>query len=155
MGLIQRLFLFIAIFLTLIPLSFAETVYVSVQSTTLRKSPQQFAARIADLSYGSPVDKISEDNDWLTVKLKSGQTGYLHVSAVNTSQPKLRTAGNAKRTFSDDTDVALAGKGFDKEVEGKFASQHANADFGGVDRMERLQLSDSELQQFVEQGRLQ
>jgi hypothetical protein len=48
----------------------------------------------------------------------------------------------------------LAGKGFNKEIENKYATINSNLNYAAVDRMERIKISTAELNQFVVKGKL-
>jgi hypothetical protein len=52
------------------------------------------------------------------------------------------------------TETALAGKGFNSEVEAQFKARNKKADFATVDRMERLSVPESEVARFIKQGAL-
>jgi hypothetical protein len=50
--------------------------------------------------------------------------------------------------------MALAGKGFNSDVEAKFKSDHKDIDFKPVDRMEKIKIPNSTLQKFASTGEL-
>lgn len=49
-------------------------------------------------------------------------------------------------------EVALAGKGFNAEVEAQYRKGHRNVNYPAVDRMELVQISPQEMATFLEQG---
>jgi hypothetical protein len=50
--------------------------------------------------------------------------------------------------------MALAGKGFNSDVESKFKANHKDIDFTPVDRMEKIKIPTSTLQKFALNGGL-
>jgi hypothetical protein len=48
--------------------------------------------------------------------------------------------------------VALAGKGFNAEVEAQYRKGHQNANYPAVDQMERVRISPQEMVAFLDQG---
>jgi hypothetical protein len=50
--------------------------------------------------------------------------------------------------------MALAGKGFGRDVEAQFRAAHAGLDFSWVDRMEKAQVPRPEIVRFVQAGGL-
>jgi len=48
--------------------------------------------------------------------------------------------------------LALAGKGFNSDVEAQFKKTHKDIDFSVVDKMEKIKISSSEMQAFLKDG---
>jgi len=51
-------------------------------------------------------------------------------------------------------EVALAGKGFNENVEEGYAVNHPDLDFSGVDRMERISPAMGDVEKFITDGNL-
>ena len=49
-------------------------------------------------------------------------------------------------------EIALAGKGFNADVESRYRSTHSRADYASVDRMEAMRVSRDEMIRFLEDG---
>jgi hypothetical protein len=78
--------------------------------------------------------------------------GWVHGSAVEEPSFSLtarRTAGTG--TTADE--VALAGKGFNEQVEQQYR-QTTDLDYTWVDRMAAMKVSEAEMEQFLKQGKL-
>ena len=58
-----------------------------------------------------------------------------------------------KEAASSD-EIVLAGKGFNKQVEEKFKQANKNIDFTWVDKMEKMVISQTKIQDFVIKGGL-
>lgn len=132
----------------------AETVVVKVQTTPLRKDPKFYAAVVASLKAGDSLEKLSSQSGWFQVKTSAGVIGWVHSSAVETKKFNLMSAGGTMKTQASASEVALAGKGFNKQVEDSYRSKHANVDFAGVDRMLKIVVSPAEVEAFIKKGKL-
>ncbi len=51
-------------------------------------------------------------------------------------------------------EVALAGKGFNKQVEEKYKANNPSVNFIAVDRMLKLKVTPRQLKSFLEKGKL-
>jgi hypothetical protein len=51
-------------------------------------------------------------------------------------------------------EVAMAGKGFNQEVEDSFKNQNRNLNYADVDEVEAITIQESILRRFLEEGRL-
>lgn len=140
--------------LALAVLLVAETVVVKVQTTSLRKEPKFYSAAVAALKAGDSLTKIASQNGWVQVKTSSGVVGWIHSSAVETKKFNLASVGGTRKTQASASEVALAGKGFNKQVEDSYKAKHADANFAAVDRMLKLSVSPSEVEAFIKKGKL-
>lgn len=127
-------------------------LYVKVRNAKLRNEPKQWAPSISSLSYGDAVSMLSSEGAWLKVKV-GNSSGYLHNSAVSERKVVIQAAKSVATT-GNDKDVILAGKGFNKEVEKNYASKNSALNYAEVDKMERLNVSDTEVAAFVKAGKL-
>ncbi len=142
------------VFIILVTLLIAETLMVKVQTTYLRKEPKFYASTIAVLQAGELVEKISAANGWYQVKTAQGLVGWLHSSAVQTGKFDLATTDRSLTAKATADEIALAGKGFNKQVEESFKAQHSEADFAAVDRMLEVKVTQNQLLKFLEEGKL-
>ena len=140
------------IFFALVSEVVAEDCYVQVKQTAVRTAPLYWAARVAQLSYGDRLNKVSEDDGWLKVKTGGGSQGFVHSSAVTTR--RIVFAANAAGQNFSSSDVVLAGKGFNSDVENRYANSKSGVDYRAVDTVESLKVPDSAVAEFVTQGKL-
>ena len=131
----------------------AETVLVKVQQTSLRQTPKFYAPVVLNLSAGAELQKITEQDGWLQVRAATGQTGWVHSSAVETRKFSLLAASGAK-TQAKAGEVALAAKGFNKQVEESYRAKHKEVNFAAVDSMLKLKPASGEVEAFLKQGKL-
>ncbi len=146
--------LLVCVFIVLVTVLIAETLMVKVQTTHLRKEPKFYASTIAVLKAGEMVEKISAANGWYKVRTTKGAVGWLHSSAVQTGKFELAAMDKSLTTKATADEIALAGKGFNKQVEESYKSKHGEANFAGVDRMLKVKISQSQLLKFLKDGKL-
>jgi hypothetical protein len=132
----------------------AETVVVKIQSTSLRKDPKFFASAVAALKAGDSLEKLASQNGWYQVKTSAGVVGWIHSSAVEVKKFNLLASDKSMKTQASASEVALAGKGFNKQVEDSYKSKHGEANFAAVDRMLKISIQPSEVEKFMKDGKL-
>lgn len=126
-----------------------QTMYVAVKSATIKSSTGFFASKKGTLSYGSPITVQSVNGKW--VEIKAGTlTGWLE-SASLTSK---KITSSASSTSASVSEIALAGKGFNEEIEGTYKAGNANLDYADVDAVEKIAVSPDELRKFIVNGKL-
>ncbi len=140
--------------LALAVLLLADTVVVKVQTTSLRKAPKFYSAVVAALKAGDSLTKLADQDGWVQVKTSAGVVGWVHSSAVETKKFSLTSVGGTMKTQASASEVALAGKGFNKQVEDSYKAKHASANFAAVDRMLKITVSPAEVEAFIKKGRL-
>ena len=96
---------------------------------------------------------MSESRGWYEVKTPDGTVGWVHSSAVETKKLEL-SSGEWVESEASPEEVALAGKGFNKEVEAEYRQNHPELDFTWVNRMEKIEISESEMVAFLKEGKL-
>jgi len=132
----------------------ADTLVVKIQTTQLRKSPQYFSQGLAALKAGDRLEKISESSGWIQVKTSGGVVGWIHSSAVEVTKFNLLAMDKSMKTQATASEVALAGKGFNKQVEDKYKSKHTEMNFAAVDAMLQLKTTLAQIEDFLKKGKL-
>lgn len=133
----------------------AETLLVKVQSTALRSEPKFYASVVQTLKAGDQLEKLSAQPDgWLKVKTPSGTVGWVHTSAVQVRKFDLLAMDKSLKTQTSASEVALAGKGFNKQVEESYRAKHADVSFVWVDKMLAIKIPVAQVQDFLKQGKL-
>ena len=155
----KKFFLFLVIMLVSAFSSFttasasASEVYVTVRETKLRSKGEFLASVIANVRYGDKLSVVKDSDTWLQVSF-GGKQGFIHRSAISERKVVLSSSKEFSGSNVDQNDVVLAGKGFSSEVERQFAKSNSQLNFSGVEAMERVKISSSELDAFVKQGKL-
>jgi len=132
----------------------AKTMSCQVKEGALRASPSYLGRVTAVIAYGDKVDVITENQPWLQVQA-AGNQGWIHESALTTKTIKL-SAGNQDARIAASTDeLALAGKGFNSDVEAQFREENSEADYSDVNKMEAVTISMNEIAAFLQLGGVQ
>ena len=150
-----KLFSLVVALLFVAGLSIAQTpkqMSVTVKETQVRATPSYLGRILAVLSYGDRVDVLAEQAGWARVRLPSGE-GWVHLSALSSKRIVLQSGSQNIGTGASSSEVALAGKGFNQEVEDKYR-QDNQLDYTWVDRMGAFTVSPEEVLAFLEEGDL-
>jgi len=127
------------------------TLYVAVKTVTLKASTGAFSANKGTLNYGEKVTVIRINGKFAEVKsaANSSLTGWTATSNLTAKQV---VAGSSSTASAKE--VALAGKGFNQEVENSYKNQKNNLNYVDVDKVETITISEADLKKFLEDGRL-
>ena len=111
---------------------------VQVKQAAIRATPSYLAPIVAPLNYGDRLTVYEKKGDWCRVgRTDQPASGWIHASALSRQRIALK-AGDDTRTAASSEEVALAGKGFNSDVESAFKANHADIDFRPIDRMEQI-----------------
>jgi uncharacterized protein YgiM (DUF1202 family) len=132
----------------------AETLTVKVRSTSLRSAPKFYAASVQALQAGDKVEKISTQDGWIQVRTSGGAVGWVHSSAVAVPKFDLMASNQGPKTQASADEIALAGKGFNKQVEENYRAKHGELSFVWVDKMLKIEISAAMVEAFLKAGRL-
>jgi len=129
------------------------TLSVQVKEGELRATPS-FLGKIVDrAAYGDRVNLIEERGAWKKVSLKNGKIqGWMHSSALTTKRLALKAGQTNVQTGATQNELALAGKGFNEQVEASFQKENRNLDYTWINRMETFKVSPDQMRNFLVQG---
>ena len=143
------------IFLLTALASAAATMSIQVRETQLRATPGYFGKIISRASYGDQVTVEGAKGSWKKVRLKkTGRTGWINSSALSAKEIKLVAGAKGTKGAASASELQLAGKGFNPEVEKEFKNRNRQMSFRWVDKMEQIVISDAEKQKFARDGGL-
>ena len=131
----------------------AQTITIKVKETRIRLAPKFYARSIYRTERGDRLKKLGELGGWYKVETPDGEVGWVHSSAVETKKLRL-ASGEWVETEASPDEVALAGKGFNEEVEAEYRRTHRDLDYTWVDKMEKFEIPESEMLDFLREGRL-
>ncbi|MFH1034136.1 MAG: SH3 domain-containing protein [Pseudomonadota bacterium] len=132
-----------------------EAMSVQVRQGQLRAQPSFLSSLLANLPYGERVQTIEEQGAWRKVTSSQGATGWMHVSSLTAKTVVLQSGQGLSAGGASGEEMALAGKGFNKDVESDFAAHNRGADFATVNQMEQsYSFSPQQLTAFVREGGL-
>jgi uncharacterized protein YgiM (DUF1202 family) len=132
----------------------AETVMVQIKTTSVRKDPKFTSSALATIKAGEALEKLQTQNGWVQVRTKAGVVGWVHSSAVTAKKLNLTASDSGLQTQASAGEVALAAKGFNKQVEDKYRQANPNLDFAAVDALERIRPTAAEIEAFLRAGHL-
>ena len=130
----------------------SKSMCVQVKQCQLRNKPTFLAKIVTNLKYGDQVTVENEDQSWAEVKSAGKLKGWVHISAL--SEKKIILNPNSKdiKNAASGDEIALAGKGFNEQVEEKYKKNNKKIDFSWVDKMENIVVSQNEMVSFLRQG---
>ncbi len=128
---------------------------VQVKNGEIRSTPTFLGRIVARLSYGDRVYFRGVKGSWTQVGLPGSSTeGWIHGSALTAKKIVLKAGASDVQTTASSDELALAGKGFNKQVETEFRNKNPNLDFSWIDRMEEFVVSQQQMEQFIKTGEL-
>jgi hypothetical protein len=132
--------------------SVGSTMYAAVKTVSLKSSTWFFAGTTGTLAYGSQITVLAVNGKWLQVRsaTQTSLTGWTE-SANLTAK---RITASSGTTSASAKEIALAGKGFNEEIEGLYKSENAALDYKDVDALEAIVVPTADLQKFVVEGHL-
>jgi hypothetical protein len=131
----------------------ADTVTVITKDNSIREYAKFFAPVKANVRYNDRLEVLSTEGDWYKVRY-GASVGYIRKSAVEKRVAGLSGSSPGKRSSVSESEAALAGKGFNPQVEASYKQQHPEMKFYLVDSIERYIVPDREVAQFITNGGL-
>jgi SH3-like domain-containing protein len=128
---------------------------VQVKKGDMRATPQFLGKIVSTLSYGDRVEVLESRESWLRVA-PSGKnvTGWMHSSALSEKRIVLKAGGKDAQVAASGGELALAGKGFNADVEAEFKARNRNIDFTWIDRMQEMKVPPERIAAFLQEGGL-
>ena len=142
-----------------------DSLYVEVNSTKLRREPKHWSTPLASLNFGDKLEELAFQTGWFRVKssktgtaennpaLRDGE-GYVHESAVTARSVILKSGGSVTDIKPDESDIVLAGKGFNSDVESSYSKQDTPLNYAAVDTVVNKKIDARELEEFLRAGKL-
>ncbi len=125
---------------------------IQVRKAEIRETPSYLGKIVTTMAYGDKVTVQSGNGAWMQV-LSAGQSGWVHSSALTKKNIVMKSGAGAQTTASSG-EMALAGKGFNSDVEAQFKNNHKDVDFSWVDKMEKIKIPISDIREFAKDGKL-
>ncbi len=131
----------------------AAPMTVQVRNGKVRATPSQLGRVVATLDYGAVVQTGTPQRGWYQVTTADGMTGWAHESMLSAKAVTMRAGTSDADTGVSSDEVALAGKGFNEQVEAKLRAD-GTLDYTWVDRMAAFEVSAEQIVEFRRQGHL-
>lgn len=132
----------------------AETVMVKVKTTSVRRDPKFTSTVVAALKAGEALEKLETRSGWVKVKTKAGVVGWVHSTAVQTKKVTLTASDKTMQTQASAGEVALAAKGFNRQIEASYRAANPEVNFADVDALEKIRPTAAEIEAFLKLGQL-
>jgi uncharacterized protein YgiM (DUF1202 family) len=130
----------------------AQSLNVQVREGQVRRDPSFLSPVVGTLGYGAKVQNEEEKGSWVRVS-DGGLKGWMHLSALTEKAIEIKAGDAPAGSSASREEMALAGKGFNKDVEADFKAKNKETDFAAVDRMESaFNFKAEEMESFLKQG---
>ena len=103
---------------------------------------------------GDSVTQIASQAGWFKVRTSTGIEGWIHSQAVATGKLAVAAMDKSVQMSATADEVALAGKGFNRQVEEEYKNRNKGISFIEVDRMIRIKVTPDELRRFLMESKL-
>jgi hypothetical protein len=125
-------------------------MYVAVKTVELKSGTGFIASAKGTLKYGASVSVLQIDGRWAEVRSVGSSSVSGWTTTANLSAKRIVSSNTSGATTSE---VALAGKGFNQEIENAYKSD-GRLNYADVDRAEAQNVSKQELRSFIVDGHL-
>ncbi len=132
----------------------ADTLNVQVRSGKLREQPSFLGKIVAEVAYGDQLRILREQGEWRLGRAASGREGWIHISALTDDKIVLAAGTGEVETGASSEELALAGKGFNAQIEEEYRAQNREIDFTWVDRMEKFIVTPEQMVGFLKLGQV-
>ena len=130
-----------------------ETLSVQVKESEIRATPSFLGKIVAMVGYGDRVEVMEKSGSWEKISFQGGTIlGWMHASALTTKRIVLQAGQTDARIGTTQDELALAGKGFNKQVEEEFMEQNQNLDYTWINRMETFEVTPEMMEAFLAMG---
>lgn len=126
---------------------------LQVRDGYLRAEPSFLGKIVTSVKYADRFAVVEEKGQWSKVTVPgSGISGWIHVSALTKKKIVMKPGEKDVELAASSGELALAGKGFNSDVEAQFKTQNKDIDFTWVDKMEKMVVSREEMKEFLKEG---
>jgi uncharacterized protein YgiM (DUF1202 family) len=136
----------------------AKQMSVTVKTTQVRATPGYLGKVLGELKYGDRVTLLDQPGDapkdWLKIMGPDKKLqGWVNASSLTQKEIVLKSSTTQVAQSASSGDVALAGKGFNSDVEKQY-KENEHLDYTWVDKMEAFLVTPEQVSLFLSQGGL-
>jgi uncharacterized protein YgiM (DUF1202 family) len=128
-----------------------STAYVTAKTVQVKSSTGFFAGSRGNLTYGAQVTVLQLNGKWAEIRSAGSPSVTGWIASANLTTKRISASGSGSRASAGE--IALAGKGFNEEVENAYKAK-GDLNYADVDKTEAIKVSQDELYKFVTEGRL-
>lgn len=125
---------------------------VEVRETQVRVNPSFLGRVEGDLAYGDRVEVLEQRQGWARIRFDD-LTGWVNMSALTTKRIVLQTGDATAQRGATGSEVALAGRGFNQDVENRYREEQ-QLDFTVIDGIEAYAIDPERVAEFLLDGGL-
>jgi len=130
-----------------------EIMSVQVKESEVRATPSFLGKIVAKVQYWDRVTVTGKSGSWTKVSLKGGASqGWIHASALTTKRIILKAGQTDVKSGASQDELALAGKGFNEQIEASYIKQNKNIDYTWINLMEKFKVEPELMNRFLVQG---
>ena len=131
------------------------TMSVQIRAGSVRSSPSFLGTVLYAVAYGDELVIHEQADGWMKVS-PTGETtrGWIHESALSARRIVVDPTGQDVARAVESDEIALGGRGFNRQVEEAYRAGHPQIDFTWIDRMEKIEVNPEELDAFLREGQL-
>ena len=127
------------------------TLYAAGRNVRLKSSTGFFASTRGTLSYGEQLTVLQVSGKWVEVRSVSQASLSGWMQSANLTARRITASAGTDTTSA--REIALAGKGFDRDVENAYRGR-GSLNYADVDRTETMTVSEDVLYRFLTDGHL-
>lgn len=132
-----------------------KAMSVQVKQGQVRATPSFLGKIVATLAYGDRVEALEDRDGWIKVTPPGSKTsGWMHSSALTGKRVVLKASTKDVEAAASSGELALAGKGFNADVEAEYKKNNKNIDFTWIDRMQAMNVPPEKISAFLKEGGL-
>lgn len=135
------------IFLIFPAYGLAESLTVKTDKAAIRSRPSFISEIVANVTHNSSVDVLKEQGAWRMIEFGPHE-GWMHVLSLIQPERKFQAGKTIDHRVSS-TEISLAGKGFNSEIEKAYKKQHGNRGYAWLNKMEKVKVTSAQLEQFA------
>jgi len=132
------------------------TMYITAKSVEIKSDTGFFSSVRGTLQYGAAVTILQIDGKWAEVRstANSSVTGWTPVANLSAKRIVAGSGGASGGGGATASEVALAGKGFNQEIENAYKAG-GKLNYAAVDEIEKKNVvTKPVLQAFIKEGHL-
>jgi hypothetical protein len=98
---------------------------------------------------------VEENGPWRKISLPGDKlSGWIHITALSPPKAEFKAGTSRADSRISSGEVALAGRGFDAEVEAKLRQSNKDLNYQAVDKIEAAGVKQADVITFVNRGKL-
>ena len=133
----------------------AQEMVVQTKDCVIRSGPSFLSQPTGSLKYGDGITVVEENGPWRKISLPGNKlSGWIHITALSPPKAEFKAGTSQADSRISSGEVALAGRGFDAEVESRLRQSNKDLNYQAVDKIEAAGVKQADVITFVNRGKL-